>query len=59
MFDTVRNHQRALQFVLLLLILPSFVFFGLSGYDQFLGKDDDVGKIGDKKISKQELDAAV
>jgi len=36
MFDTVRNHQRALQFVLLLLILPSFVFFGLSGYDQFL-----------------------
>ncbi|NBT79696.1 MAG: peptidylprolyl isomerase, partial [Betaproteobacteria bacterium] len=59
MFDTVRNNQRALQFVLLLLILPSFVFFGLSGYDQFLGKDDDVGKIGDKKISKQELDAAV
>jgi peptidyl-prolyl cis-trans isomerase D len=59
MFDTVRNHQRALQFVLLLLILPSFVFFGLSGYDQFLGKDDDVAKIGDKKISKQELDAAV
>ena len=59
MFDTVRNHQRALQFVLLLLILPSFVFFGLSGYDQFLGKEDDVGKIGDKKISKQELDAAV
>jgi peptidyl-prolyl cis-trans isomerase D len=59
MFDTVRNHQRALQFVLLLLILPSFVFFGLSGYDQFLGKDDDVAKIGDKKISKLELDAAV
>ena len=59
MFDTVRNHQRALQFVLLLLILPSFVFFGLSGYDQFLGKDDDVAKIGDKKISKQELDLAV
>jgi len=27
MFDTVRNHQRALQFVLLLLILPSFIFF--------------------------------
>jgi len=59
MFDTVRNHQRALQFVLLLLILPSFIFFGLSGYDKFLGKDDEVAKIGDKKISKQELDAAV
>jgi peptidyl-prolyl cis-trans isomerase D len=59
MFDTVRNHQRALQFVLLLLILPSFIFFGLSGYDKFLGKDDGVATIGDKKISKQELDAAV
>lgn len=59
MFDTVRNHQRALQFVLLLLILPSFVFFGLSGYDQFLGKDDSVATVGDRKIARQELEGAV
>jgi len=59
MFDTVRNHQRALQFVLLLLILPSFVFFGLSGYDRFLGKDDSVATVGDRKIARQELEGAV
>lgn len=59
MFDTVRNHQRALQFVLLLLILPSFVFFGLSGYDRFLGKGDSVATVGDRKISRLELEAAV
>jgi peptidyl-prolyl cis-trans isomerase D len=59
MFDTVRNHQRALQFVLLLLILPSFVFFGLSGYDRFLGKDDSVATVGDRKIARLELEGAV
>lgn len=59
MFDAVRNHQRVLQIVLLLLILPSFVFFGLSGYERFLGDDDRVASVGDFRISRPELDAAV
>ena len=35
MFDFVRKHTRLLQFVLVLLIFPSFVFFGIQGYSQF------------------------
>ena len=36
MFDFVRRHNRILQFVLVLLIFPSFVVFGIQGYDRFL-----------------------
>ncbi len=35
MFDFIRNHMRVLFFVMVLLIFPSFVFFGLQGYTQF------------------------
>jgi peptidyl-prolyl cis-trans isomerase D len=35
MFDFVRSHQKVLQFVLVLLIFPSFVFFGVQGYSRF------------------------
>ena len=35
MFDFVRTHTRLLQFVLVLLIFPSFVFFGIQGYSGF------------------------
>lgn len=35
MFDFVRNNTRILQLLLLVLILPSFVVFGIQGYSQF------------------------
>ena len=35
MFDFVRSHQKVLQFVLVLLVFPSFVFFGVQGYSRF------------------------
>jgi len=31
MFDFIRSHQRWMQLILLLLIVPSFVFFGVQG----------------------------
>ena len=37
MFDFVRKHTRLLQFILVLLIFPSFVFFGIQGYSRFTG----------------------
>ena len=42
MFDSIRKHQRVLQFLLLILIFPAFVFFGVSGYDRFLSDGDSV-----------------
>jgi len=58
MFDTVRKHQRILQFVLMLLIVPSFAFFGISSYSSFLDKETDLVKINGKPITAQEVDNA-
>jgi peptidyl-prolyl cis-trans isomerase D len=58
MFDAIRKHQRILQFILLLLILPAFVFFGISGYDGMLSREPGVARVGDQEISRQEFDNA-
>jgi len=58
MFDTVRKHQRILQFVLLLLIVPSFAFFGISSYSSYLDQETDLVKINGKPITAQEVENA-
>jgi len=58
MFDTVRKHQRLLQFVMMLLIVPSFAFFGISSYSSFLDKETDLIKINGKPITAQEVESA-
>jgi peptidyl-prolyl cis-trans isomerase D len=58
MFESIRKHQRLLQFILLILILPAFMFFGISGYDGMLSRDGGVAKVGDAEISRAEFDAA-
>jgi peptidyl-prolyl cis-trans isomerase D len=59
MFDSIRKHQRILQFLLLILIFPAFVFFGVSGYDRFLSDGDSVATVGGAKITRQEFDQAM
>ncbi|CAN1547509.1 SurA N-terminal domain containing protein [Burkholderiaceae bacterium] len=58
MFDLVRTHQRLLQFILLLLIVPSFALWGISGYTGFMDKATDVMKVDGIPITLQEIDAA-
>lgn len=59
MFDFVRKHTRILQFVLVLLIFPSFVFFGIQGYSRFMdASNDTVAKVAGNPIKRGELDAA-
>jgi peptidyl-prolyl cis-trans isomerase D len=58
MFDSIRRHQRLLQFILLILILPAFVFFGISGYDGMLSQDRSVASVAGQPISQQAFDAA-
>src|SRR5688500_18409080 len=58
MFDFVRNNTRVLFFVLMLLIIPSFVFFGVQGYTQFREGADEVAKVAGQPISGAELEAA-
>ena len=58
MFDFIRNHQRLMQLLLLLLIFPSFAFFGLESYTHMNSGDDTVAKVAGENISQQDWDAA-
>ena len=56
MFDTIRRHQRLMQFALMLVIVPSFAFFGISSYSGFLDKETDLVKVNGKPITAQEVE---
>jgi peptidyl-prolyl cis-trans isomerase D len=59
MFDFVRTHSRIMFFVMVLLIVPSFVFFGVQGYTKFNDPSGAaVATVDGQKISKAEWDAA-
>lgn len=58
MFDTVRKHQKILQLVLMLFIVPSFAMFGISSYSGFMDKETDLVKVNGKPITAQEVDVA-
>jgi peptidyl-prolyl cis-trans isomerase D len=59
MFDFVRKHTRVMQFVLVLLIFPSFVFFGVQGYESFRdGSREVVAEVGGQEITRAQWDAA-
>ncbi|MBA3772293.1 MAG: SurA N-terminal domain-containing protein [Ramlibacter sp.] len=58
MFDFVRKHTRVMQFILFLLIFPSFVLFGLEGYNRFNEKGEAVAKVDGVEILQGDWDAA-
>jgi hypothetical protein len=58
MFDTIRRHQRLMQFALMLVIVPSFAFFGISSYSGFLDKETDLVKVNGKPITAQEVEVS-
>lgn len=57
MFEFIRTHQRLMQFLLLLLILPSFVLVGVSQYEK-RGSNDGVATVDGRTITQQEWEAA-
>jgi peptidyl-prolyl cis-trans isomerase D len=58
MFDFVHKNARIMQFVLFLLIVPSFAFVGIDGYNRMLNSGNDVAKVDGRGIKEAELDAA-
>ncbi|WP_022980823.1 SurA N-terminal domain-containing protein [Ideonella sp. B508-1] len=59
MFDFVRSHTRLLQGVLVLLVFPSFVFFGVQGYSHFMDQAAaTVATVDGQPIRQSELEAA-
>lgn len=58
MFDFIRSHQRLMQLVLLVLIVPSFALIGVSGYSSYVSGDQDLVKVGKSAITMQEFENA-
>ena len=58
MFDFFRNHIKIFMGLLMLLIIPSFVLFGVEGYTDFRNSAEPVAVVGRDKITQEQLDAA-
>lgn len=58
MFDSIRNNSKILMGLLFLLVIPSFVLFGMEGYSQFEDKGAVVARVDGQKITQSEWDAA-
>jgi peptidyl-prolyl cis-trans isomerase D len=58
MFDFVRKHMKWMQLILFLLIVPSFVLFGLEGYNRFQEKGEAVARVDGHDISREEWENA-
>jgi len=58
MFEYVRTHQRLMQFILLLFIVPSFALVGISSYVRG-NSESAVAKVAGESISQQEFDDAL
>ena len=59
MFDFVRKHNRLFLGLILILILPSFVVFGIQGYSGMTeGANASVASVDGQKITQAEWDAS-
>ena len=58
MFEFVRQHNRIMQFLLFLLIFPSFVLFGIDGYNRMREKGEAVATVNGQEITQSELENA-
>ncbi|MGB9989734.1 SurA N-terminal domain-containing protein [Massilia sp. SM-13] len=58
MFEYIRTHQKLMQILLAIVIVPSFVFVGVSGYQSFDDSATAVAKIDGKTLSQQDWEAA-
>lgn len=59
MLDFVRNNRRLMLLLLLVLVFPSFVFFGVESYSRFMDSSHDAAKVDGRAITVQEVDNVV
>lgn len=58
MFEFIRSHRRWMQFILLILIVPSFFLVGIQGYDSFMSREPELATVAGQPISRAEFDLA-
>jgi len=58
MFELLRNHRRWMQFILLILIVPSFFLVGIQGYESFISREPELATVAGQPITRGEFDMA-
>ena len=58
MFEFIRSHRRWMQFILLLLIVPSFFLVGIQGYESFMRKEPELATVAGQPVTRAEFDQA-
>ena len=58
MFESIRKHSKIVMIVLFLLIIPSFVLFGVDGYRQSMSSGTAVATVDGHDITQGDWDAA-
>jgi len=58
MFDSIRNHKKYLMGLLMILIIPSFIFVGIEGYTNFDRSGEAVATVDGKDITQVDWDQA-
>ncbi len=58
LFEWIRDHKRLMLGALIVLIFPSFVFWGISGYDQFMGDGTEVAEVQGRPITRERFESA-
>jgi len=58
MFESIRQHKKYLMGFLMILIIPSFVLFGVEGYSNFNEGGEVVAEVDGQEIKTAEWDAA-
>lgn len=58
MFESIRNHKKFLMGFLLILIVPSFVLFGIEGYTRFNEQTEPVASVDGHEITRAEWEQA-
>lgn len=58
MFDIFRKHTKIMMMVLFLLIIPSFVLFGIDGYNRMDKSGTAVARVGGHDITQEQWDVA-
>ncbi|MEO5932478.1 MAG: SurA N-terminal domain-containing protein [Duganella sp.] len=59
MFEFIRTHQRLMQILLAIIIVPSFALVGLEGYKGFGEDATTIAKVAGQPVSQQEFDNAL
>ncbi len=58
MFESIRSHRRWLMVFMLVLIFPSFVFFGIQGYNRFVESEGALAQVDGVPITQREFEIA-